>query len=106
MESINCESLFKVNIHGVVVLEIGEVEHDIHKITLLTVVALVTVPVFDVLASIGQRNGEVVELVLVLRVGEQPVEWDIRDGLLRDVGILFYFLYCALVSYHEIVLFL
>ena len=75
MESIDCKSFLKLNIFGVVVLEIGEIEHDINKITLLTVIALVTVTVLNVVASIGQRNGEVVELMLVFWVGEQPVEW-------------------------------
>ena len=65
MESIFRKSLFKINITSVVVLEIGEVEHDIHKITLLTVIALVAVSVLDVFVSIGQRDGEVVELVLI-----------------------------------------
>ena len=65
MESRFRKSLFKINITSVVVLEIGKVEHDIHKITLLTVIALVAVSVLDVFVSIGQRDGEVVELVLI-----------------------------------------
>ena len=59
------------------VLQIGEVEHDIHKITLLAVIVLVTVIVLDVLVSIGQCDGEVVKFVLVVWVGDQPVEWDV-----------------------------
>ena len=100
------ETSIKVQLFCEFALQISKIEHHTDHITLLTIILLITIIVDDVILAIRQRHSEVVELALVVGIGQNPVERNVRNRLLGCVRVALDNLHRLLQGCHVTILLL
>ena len=80
--------LLQLDLSRVSLLKIAQVEYLGYKIALLTIILILLVIVDNVLIPCLEPRGEVIELLLVVRVRQRPIKGSVRDGLLGTLRVL------------------